>query len=556
VFRWCVTDVTFSDGSEIAIPKDGIVLLVGPNNVGKSRALRDMSEMAQSPVSPGTTIKDIKFQVYNLGELADWMRQSLPRYKRDGQDVYQVQDQRVGLQDLQERAEGHGLRFLAPNLVLYADGSTRLHAGHSTATINFDTDEFRHPLHRLHQNLQLEKELDARSREALQTGVVLDRWKGSLLTLLIGEKPADDFTEGVPSDAYRDKLKELKPLEDHGDGIKAYLGLLLTVIAGRQQIILIDEPEAFLHPPQSRRLGRVLAERAMSLQVIVATHSSDFLRGALEGSGPTTIIRITREGNVNHAAALRDSDVAKLWADPLLRYSNILDGLFHDAVILCESDSDCRYYQAVLDALGGAGLDLLFTHCSTKDRFPKIIDALDAVRVPVVAVSDFDVLRDEAKLRQIVASLGGDFGTIARDLAVVRSGLASQRPLLKLNLIAELNRRLRELPDQINEKQAHDLRGVVKAESGWDMAKRAGIEALPQGDSADAGRRLLDRLKDIGLLVVPVGELERFAPEVSGHGPPWVVEVLERGLHKSPSDKAKSFVEMIRDAANAAASST
>jgi hypothetical protein len=67
---------------------------------------------------------------------------------------------------------------------------------------------------------------------------------------------------------------------------------------------------------------------------------------------------------------------------------------------------------------------------------------------------------------------------------------------------------------------------------------------------------LLDRLKDIGLLVVPVGELERFAPEVSGHGPPWVVEVLERGLHKSPSDKAKSFVEMIRDAANAAASST
>lgn len=60
-------------------------------------------------------------------------------------------------------------------------------------------------------------------------------------------------------------------------------------------------------------------------------------------------MRLTRNGEINHAAVLNEQDVKDLWSDPLLRYSNVLDGLFHDAVVLCESDSDFRYYQAVLD---------------------------------------------------------------------------------------------------------------------------------------------------------------------------------------------------------------
>lgn len=71
----------------------------------------------------------------------------------------------------------------------------------------------------------------------------------------------------------------------------------------------------------------------------------------------------------------------KLWADPLLRYSNVLDGLFHDAVVLCEGDADCRYYSAVLDQLPSTGEDqantrepqYLFTHSGGKARMPSVV---------------------------------------------------------------------------------------------------------------------------------------------------------------------------------------
>jgi hypothetical protein len=57
----------------------------------------------------------------------------------------------------------------------------------------------------------------------------------------------------------------------------------------------------------------------------------------------------------------------------------------------------------------------------------------------------------------------------------------------------------------------------------------------------------------LGVLVVPVGELERFVQDVPGHGPAWVTAVLENNLHKSPGPEATDFVTKLRTAARAAA---
>ncbi len=63
--------------------------------------------------------------------------------------------------------------------------------------------------------------------------------------------------------------------------------------------------------------------------------------------------------------------------------------------------------------------------------------------------------------------------------------------------------------------------------------------------------RLLRRLSEKQILLVPVGELERFVTSVGGHGPAWVAQVLEQGLHCKPSDEARKFVVRIRQAAEA-----
>jgi AAA domain, putative AbiEii toxin, Type IV TA system len=53
-----------------------------------------------------------------------------------------------------------------------------------------------------------------------------------------------------PTLEYSDALLALPTLDDQGDGMKSFIGLVLTVIAGSSQILLVDEPEAFLHPPR------------------------------------------------------------------------------------------------------------------------------------------------------------------------------------------------------------------------------------------------------------------------------------------------------------------
>lgn len=306
------------------------------------------------------------------------------------------------------------------------------------------------------------------------------------------------------------------------------MGLLLHVLGGSESILLVDEPEAFLHPPQAKRLGLVLASHGQDVQAFVSTHSADVVQGALESNAPVTIVRITREGDINPAAVLSHEGVRQLWSDPLLRYSNILDGLFHDVVVLCEGDADCRYYSALLDYAEAVEPSeesrrrpqVLFTHSGGKARLHSLVRALRSVRVPVVVIADFDVLRDEDDLKKIVEELGQEFEPFQTDLRILSAALTSTpKALQRIPLREAVNKVLDAQPTAALEKSEIDtLRGYLRSESGWDRAKSGGLLGVSQGNPAQAAARLLAGLERIGLLVVPVGELERFATTVSGHG--------------------------------------
>jgi hypothetical protein len=194
---------------------------------------------------------------------------------------------------------------------------------------------------------------------------------------------------------------------------------------------------------------------------------------------------------------------------------------------------------------------MLFTHCGGKARMASVAAALRAVSVPVIVVADFDVLREPEDVRRIVSSLGGDFGEFEADISAVSAALNSDvKPLRKVTLRDELAQRIDAIESEIlTPRQADSLRALLKAESGWDKAKRAGKSAVPQGPAYEACERLLTGLKSLGVMVVPVGELERFAPGIPGHGPGWVTEVLEQKLHQAPGAEARAFVATIRDAA-------
>ena len=85
---------------------------------------------------------------------------------------------------------------------------------------------------------------------------------------------------------------------------------------------------------------------------------------------------------------LGNDEIKSIWEDPILRYSNILSGLFHDKVVVCEADTDCLFYQSVLNALHDELEDnipdILFTHCGGKQRLKVVIRALKSTFIVYV----------------------------------------------------------------------------------------------------------------------------------------------------------------------------
>ncbi len=250
------------------------------------------------------------------------------------------------------------------------------------------------------------------------------------------------------------------------------------------------------------------------------------------------MVRIRRSGAENTVRLLSNDRIKELWGDPLLRYSNILDGLFHESVVVCEADSDCRFYSAILDAsLAGKTddsrrPDLMLTHCGGKARLPVVIRALREVDVPVKAVADFDVLSEEEPLRSIVESLGMGWDGLRADWKLVKTSIDSKKPDLSAD---EVKNEIGQILSSISTptfppKSKSEILSVLKKSSPWAHAKLVGKAFVPSGDPSKACERLLSALRTGGLHVVEVGELEGFARTEAGHGPKWVNAVLTRDL--------------------------
>ena len=263
------------------------------------------------------------------------------------------------------------------------DAASRLTAAMGVQGIDPKTQPESSPLHVIQRVTSIEVEIDEIARRAFGINIMLDRWaSGSYLRFRTGQRPDFDGKNGIATDGFVAAMRELPMLEDQGDGVKSFIGVLLQMFTGRQTMKLIDEPEAFLHPPQARLLGKVLATRVIENdeQIFLATHSSDIMLGVLESQVPLTILRITRAGDFNYVSVVPDESVKRLWEDPVLRYSNLLDGLFHDAVVICESDGDCRFYSAVIDDVldtrdksectSARRPTILYTHACKRKRRP------------------------------------------------------------------------------------------------------------------------------------------------------------------------------------------
>ncbi|NML57046.1 ATP-dependent nuclease [Chryseobacterium cheonjiense] len=548
-----IEGIKFNDKTEVDLNYNDIVIFVGANNSGKSVSLKEIFNMLMYNTQPLKIINNISiFKNESNGNIIDQIKNisilENNTYIGYNFNVYEY--------DTNQRLDNfnYGLQDFATVYATFIDTESRLTLSNPAKSINFNKEPYSHPIHFLYRDDELEKEFSTYFNKAFNTDLLVNRFAGSVISLHIGNTPVLKDGEDRISKSYVDQISELDLLNEQGDGMRSFVGVLLNSFVSSKNMIFVDEPEAFLHPPQARLLGKMLSYNLPSYkQLFITTHSEDFLQGLLESNtNRIKIIRIDRIDNSNRISLLKNDDVQEIWRDPLLRHSNILSGLFHKKVVICESDSDCRFYSAILTSITDnekiPSPDILFIHCGGKQRIPVVVKALKKLNVPTRVIADFDVLNNISPLKEVFENLGGIWNDVESKWSIVKQKIEEKRPeLLTIDVKNEIDKILDATDERIFPKsQSLKIQNILKKASPWSEAKNNGVSYIPNGDATRFYKEINDKFEEKGLYIVEVGELENFDKSTGNHGPKWVNEVLQKDLYNDLSlEPARLFVKKI-----------
>lgn len=324
---------------------------------------------------------------------------------------------------------------------------------------------------------------------------------GQLRARLSDKKPISPMEErGIHAEAVSFH-SEAMLMDEASDGVKAFSGIITQIIAGNPRVIIIDEPEAFLHPALAFKLGQEIASsgNVSGKNVFVSTHSPNFLMGCLQSGIPMNIVRLTYINGAATARVLPSQNITEMMRNPLLRSTGVISGLFYEFVIVTESDADRAFYQEINERLvrekSEWGIpNCLFLNAQNKQTIRTIIRPLRQLGIPAAGIVDVDVFKD-----------GGADWTKLLESAFV---------------------------PQISHQPLGQFRAAVKdamIATGKNMKRDGGISILTDAEK-EAAENLISQLNDYGVFVVPGGELESWQKNLgaTGHGPPWLIDIFEK----------------------------
>lgn len=532
-----ISRIILNNDNSLDISESDIVVFVGPNNAGKSQSLKDIYTLSEQK-KPTIIISDISITKYSI-PISDVLSKISEGVNHGGYTSYNVLGNNIDISPYsnEEFSRNQYYGIYRGLFVVNLDTSARLTICNPPRSITRKENKH-HPIHYAAFDSKYRKWLSSNFKKAFGIEVTPNTQFGAQIPLCIG-KPvqlAGEYEdEQTRQEEYAKILDRYKQVQNQGDGVKSFTGILLYLMLDYYCTYLIDEPESFLHPPQARIMGQIIGRTLSShQQAFISTHSEEIIKGLLEACPERIkIVRITREEDTNSFSVLDNQQFNQIWSDPILRYSNIMASLFHKTVVLCESDSDCKMYSLIeshIKQKQGKYSETLFIHCGGKHRMAKIVVALRSLNIKTKLITDIDVLNDETVFRRIVESCGVDYSSIQTDYNHIVSNLHSSKE--KINR-ATAKTTINNIIDsssntELTNNELKNIREVISITSKWDGLKCSGSAALPAGDATAAFKRLNQFLYEHDVFIVPVGELECFVKEVGGHGPEWVNAVLEK----------------------------
>jgi hypothetical protein len=399
----------------------------------------------------------------------------------------------------------HTRRNILPHFTARLDGRSRFELTQPQQLTNLRTPPGNYLSH-LARNRDDRLEVRRKTEQAFHLYFALDSTAPGSLSPVLAQVPPSHDEDAPWSEEAIAFQSAAQQLSLFSDGVQVYTALVAAAQSTPHRVLLLDEPEAFLHPTLARRLGRELASLAVRRRssLVAATHSAEFLYGAVTEAADTTIVRLTYRDGVATARALEGDQVRRLVANPLLRSANTLSALFASSAVVCEADADRAFYEEVNRRLFESGRahveDGVFLNAQNWQTIPKIAGPLRSLGIPAAVVIDLDALTRDETWPELFAMLGHDIG--------LRDELAIQRKSVGRVLL--------------------DAGRLGSGEDSILACKAQGLSCLaePQRGEID---RFLALLRDYGIFVVPVGELEKWLRNLGvTNKQTWVSEILSR----------------------------
>ncbi|HAU2042536.1 TPA: ATP-binding protein, partial [Legionella pneumophila] len=493
-----------------------ITIFVGPNNSGKSLVLREIEKYSTNgKQTTHKIIENIEYEFPGDDEFDQLIeRMTVPVKDNeslgDGHVKYGrfnsasgFKEFNINLASLKSWKNQNQQNFMSYYVSMFVSrfgGKERFHLIQKQPFADLKSPPG-NSLTSLFQNDEKRKKVSDLIFEAFKKYFVIDPTSMSSIEIRLSEfKPSSSETERGWSQNSVDFHKRAKPITEFSDGVQAFTGLAMTVIAGEETIMLIDEPEAFLHPSLASLLGRKLTEEMVTRDgnLIVSTHSPFFVMGCLQAGKPMSIVRLTYDDKGISTAKLLSADkISYLFKNPLLRSTGVLQALFHQSVIVTEADADRAFYNEINKRLlydgNGKGIsEGLFLNAQNKQTIWTIIEPLRQMGIPTVGIVDIDFIKDG----------GSEFSKALNAVGV---------PLGLQGSFSGLRKTVRDFLDK----------------TGKDMKRDGGIYLL-KGEELATAQKFISDLAEYGIFIVPGGELESWLKSLncSGHGPNWLIQVL------------------------------
>ena len=423
-YNFKINNIDLKNGENLKPNKINIV--IGPNNSGKSKFLREISGFFYQNDEKNFIIKDIEFDLpktyqefydsYNLkNKLFYWNNSIYLKTYFNGIENFtypNVQDENYFTNNiLKSNDRNKFLREYGCLFLNYLGTENRLTMikSQKCATQLYEHNNFLTELfnNSIYDEKFLLDELSSNVRNIFRKDIILDKETEPGMLFFRTGNNFDYYRDSKRSDStILNKFKDETLLDYEGDGLKSFVSTYLSLKYDEKNLILIDEPESFLHPPLARQLGELIGESSSEeKQIFVTTHSSEILKGILSKCKDVNVIRITRKENINYISILDNLTLNEIIETPRLRVSKVLDGLFCEKVVITEAEADETFYQEFLEKIKPQS-GLFFTHVNSKNNIYFVSKMYRKLNVDNIMIFDFDIIRKKENFCEVLNLLG------------------------------------------------------------------------------------------------------------------------------------------------------